>query len=130
MWFWHRKQVAKISAPVMGEPVNSSTSHRNQVLVTIHPTDLAVYAPVNGEIVKISHNQIQIQGLDHQTYLIKLNSILGRLDWQVRVGDSVSPLNLLGTISDEISVADTIICERLVESHVTSRPRALGIEYN
>ncbi|RRK11204.1 hypothetical protein D1831_03750 [Lactiplantibacillus garii] len=111
MWFWHRKQSKQLTAPVRGHHVPLS-SH-SSLLLAIHPTDLAVYAPLNGEVRALTSSSLRLVGLDGQTYRLALSTNTGYFNWQVRVGDSVSPLNLLGTLSQKLPTNAVVTCERL-----------------
>ncbi len=88
-------------------------SNDSALLLAIHPTDLAVYAPLNGEIVALSNNSARIIGLDGQSYRLALAAQAGNFEWQVRIGDSVSPISLLGTLSQNLSKTAVVTCEQI-----------------
>ena len=111
MWFWHRKKAFKLSVPVRGHHV--TLSNDSALLLAIHPTDLAVYAPLNGEIVALTSNSARIIGLDGQLYRLALTDPNGNFEWQVRIGDSVSPISLLGTLSQDLSKTAIVTCEQI-----------------
>lgn len=111
MWFWHRKKAFKLSVPVRGHHV--TLSNDSALLLAIHPTDLAVYAPLNGEIVALTSNSARIVGLAGQSYRLALATPTGNFEWQVRIGDSVSPISLLGTLSQDLSKTAIVTCEQI-----------------
>lgn len=127
MWFWHRKAVFKLSAPVRGHHV--TLSNDSALLLAIHPTDLAIYAPLNGEIVALTSNSARIIGLDGQLYRLALTDPNGNFEWQVRIGDSVSPISLLGTLSQNLSKAAVVTCEQLSNPDVTIKHPTYALNY-
>ena len=127
MWFWHRKKAFKLSVPVRGHHV--TLSNDSALLLAIHPTDLAVYAPLNGEIVALTSNSARIVGLAGQSYRLALATPTGNFEWQVRIGDSVSPISLLGTLSQNLSKAAVVTCEQLSNPDVTIEHPTYALNY-
>ena len=127
MWFWHRKTAFKLSAPVRGHHV--TLSNDSALLLAIDPTVLAVYAPLNGEIVALSNNSARIIGLDGQSYRLALAAQAGNFEWQVRIGDSVSPISLLGTLSQNLSKTAVVTCEQISVQEIKVDHQSYAFNY-
>ncbi|VDG24165.1 PTS glucose transporter subunit IIA [Lactiplantibacillus mudanjiangensis] len=103
MGLFRRHHQFKLKAPVMGMPVDlASVATNEQVRLAIKPTNAEVHSPIHGEVVALNTRAIKLQDLEGHTYWVRLTQALAHatttlFDWQVRVGDSVSPMTLLGT---------------------------------
>ncbi|MFC6181835.1 PTS glucose transporter subunit IIA [Lactiplantibacillus daowaiensis] len=109
MRLFRRHQQFKLKAPVTGthvdlKSIDHTTMDAAQVLLAIKPTTNELHSPVHGEVVAISQHAIKLEDLAGHDYWVHLNQAMDNLngqlfDWQVRVGDSVSPMTLLGTFN-------------------------------
>jgi len=109
MGLFRRYHQNNLKAPVTGTHVDiKSLDHASsalaQVKLAIAPTTNEIHSPVHGEVLAVSQHAIKLQDLDGQDYWVHLSQTLDYLkakifDWQVRVGDSVSPMTLLGTLN-------------------------------
>jgi len=118
MWFWHRHQTTKLIAPVAGNYINATDTIGNtsHIHFAIQPSDTIINAPVNGDVLALSLHSITLRSFNNQTYRLKLaDAGLGdHFDWQVRIGDTVSPLSILGTLTDKLAPTTMLICEQLI----------------
>lgn len=124
----------RLSLPVSGQSL-SLTNEPAKYRLAIKPANVAVYAPVNGEVREITATGLTLMSINDRQYWLGLtipdNQSVGHFDWQVRVGDSVSPLTLLGTLSSAAMMATVVVCDELITAPVTtvhsdhSRLRAL-----
>jgi len=122
MRFWHRHQTTKLNAPVAGNYVNFADTNNN-VQFAIRPSDTIINAPLNGDVIALSLHTITLRAFNGQTYRLELadtNSSYEYFDWQVRVGDTVSPLSILGMLSIDPEPTTLLICEQLVAKHQDS----------
>ncbi|ETY74022.1 hypothetical protein [Lactiplantibacillus fabifermentans] len=116
MRLFQQQKLTQVSAPVTGTPIDVQTlparAITGQALLAMQPTAAPVYAPVNGEVRAITVTSIRLRGLNEQDYWLQLTSESGQahFDWQVRVGDTVSPIAVLGTLSANAINASTVIC--------------------
>lgn len=133
MWLWHRHQTTKLSVPVEGHPVRlpEISQSDSEVVFATKPTNLAVNAPLNGEVLALSRHAIRLVALNGQTYWLRLTHRINQasqFDWQVRVGDTVSPLTILGTLNQAAIDSAVVVCERQLETNETTTPREfLGV---
>lgn len=107
MRLFRRYHQSNLKAPVTGTHVDLKSLASNsasQVMLAIKPTTNEVHSPIHGEVTAITQHAIKLQDLDGHDYWVHLNQVLNQVkttifDWQVRVGDSVSPMTLLGTLN-------------------------------
>mgnify|MGYP003365135856 FL=1 len=123
-----------LSLPVSGQSL-SLANEPAKCQLAIKPANMAVYAPVNGEVREITATGLTLMSINGRQYWLGLHiqddQSAGHFDWQVRVGDSVSPLTLLGTLSSAAMMATVVVYDELITAPVTtvhsdhSRLRAL-----
>ena len=119
--------INQLSAPVKGDSVNVETifdgmSIPGQLKFAIRPSNDAIFAPLNGEVTDLTSHHIAMTAISGDCYWLTLqrpaNETAGTFEWQVRIGDSISPLTLLGTLTATDSKS-LIICSRIGLSSTT-----------
>lgn len=111
--------INQLSAPVQGQSVNLETiadsmTIPGEIKFAVQPNNDAVYAPLNGEVTDMTSHHIAMTALSGDRYWLTLQptATTDSFDWQVRVGDSISPLTLLGTLN-AIGSSSLVICSQL-----------------
>lgn len=120
----------RLSLPVSGQSISLANAPE-KCRLAVKPENMAVYAPLNGEVREITATGMTLMSINGKQYWLGLtipdNQSAGHFDWQVRVGDSVSPLTLLGTLSSAAMMATVVVCDELITAPVTvvrnSHPR-------
>ena len=110
MWLLHRHTHQQVLPPVAGTYVTTPTidiSRQQTALVAIRPTDNIINAPLDGDIVRLSPTEATILAINGHTYMLHVEPAKHPVtcDWQVRVGDSVSPLTILGMLTGPFTKA-------------------------
>ncbi|MFB9769467.1 hypothetical protein ACFFLI_06155 [Lactiplantibacillus modestisalitolerans] len=82
------------------------------MLLKIQPSDYVLHAPLDGDVTATSSTSIELIGWDQQVYQLLLTSSAGHCDWQVRVGDHVTPVGILGTLSSDTAATAILTCSR------------------
>ncbi|BDZ31072.1 hypothetical protein RA086_07840 [Lactiplantibacillus sp. WILCCON 0030] len=120
MWLLHRSQTKEsLAIPVNGQSITQQNLPA-QTRLAIRPTTEAVHAPIDGEVRELTTQGMLLTSInDHQYWLgLRDNQTdrvsRGQFDWQVRVGDSVSPLTLLGTLDSAALAHSIVICDELI----------------
>ncbi|AVK60571.1 hypothetical protein C5Z25_01755 [Lactobacillus sp. CBA3605] len=121
MGFWRQQQLSKLSAPVQGRTVDLAAvpaMTAATAVLALQPSNDAVYSPVNGEVLALTSQRIKFQALDGRQYWLRLaagaTQLVGQFEWQVRVGDTVSPITLLGTLSIAAVDSAVVVCDELI----------------
>jgi len=134
--FNHFSTINHLSSPVQGQSVSLDTvgDARNipgQIRLAIQPNNVAIYAPLNGEVTAMTSHHIAMTAISGKHYWLTLQTanveIPSTFDWQIRVGDTISPLTLLGTLNS-LSQTSLVICSQLgvTTSESTSKRRRLS----
>ena len=134
--FNHFSAINRLSSPVQGQSVSLDTvgDARNipgQIRLAIQPNNVAIYAPLNGEVTAMTNHHIVMTAISGKRYWLTLQTATaempGTFDWQIRVGDTISPLTLLGTLNS-LSQTSLVICSQLgvTTSESTSKRRRLS----
>ncbi|MBT1138211.1 hypothetical protein [Lactiplantibacillus argentoratensis] len=112
MWFSRRQQRNSLQAPVAGThtAMPAATSPQQVGVLAVQPTSQVINAPLDGDIISLSPSSLVINSLSGHYIELRIDTpyFQNTCDWQVRVGDSVSPLTILGTLSgalDGVTIA-------------------------
>lgn len=102
MWFSHHQKRNSLQAPVAGTytVIPTATSPQQIGLLAIQPTSPVINAPIDGDIISLSPSRLVINSLSNQHIELRIDrpNSHNKCTWQVRVGDSVSPLTIVGTL--------------------------------
>lgn len=134
--FNHFSAINRLSSPVQGQSVSldmvgGTTNIPGQIRLAIQPNNVAIYAPLNGEVTAITNHHIAMTAISGDHYWLTLQAttaeMSGTFDWQIRVGDTISPLTLLGTLNS-LNQTSLVICSQLgvTASESTSKRRRLS----
>ncbi|MDV0430095.1 hypothetical protein RXV91_04245 [Lactiplantibacillus sp. DA1] len=123
MWFLRHHDQTKLQAPVAGIYQDlPAAAHPQQIgLLTMQPTDTVINAPLDGDVISLSSSSIFLRALNGQRFELRIDTLDYQIscDWQVRIGDSVSPLTILGTLNGNLA-SITITIYRIDSIHAAN----------
>ncbi|CAM3049930.1 hypothetical protein [Lactiplantibacillus plajomi] len=119
MWGFRRSVKPVFRTPVGGD---LQLKHSQRTLVVRHLNNNQIFAPTDGEVRWLSSTAMLLRCINGETYLLKLMAASGQFNWLVRVGDSVSPLTLIATLSADCHSNVQISCQPISTGAVQSQP--------
>lgn len=117
MGLFRRQYQIRLHQPITGSAstIQSLPPVAHQTpLMRIQPNDRIISAPLDGEIVTLSPRHLTITALNGEQFRLEIETTdyHAMADWQVRVGDSVSPLTILGLLEGSL-VATSLVVSRV-----------------
>ncbi|ALO04475.1 hypothetical protein N7X57_08650 [Lactiplantibacillus paraplantarum] len=107
MWFLRHHDQTRVQAPVAGiyQAIPTVANPQQMGLLAMQPTDAVINAPLDGDIISLSSSRVSFKALNGQRFELRIDTpdYQNSCDWQVRIGDSVSPLTILGTLNGNLA---------------------------
>ncbi|WEE34770.1 hypothetical protein [Lactiplantibacillus paraplantarum] len=107
MWFLRHHDQTSVQAPVAGiyQAIPTVANPQRMGLLAMQPTDAVINAPLDGDIISLSSSRVSFKALNGQRFELRIDTpdYQNSCDWQVRIGDSVSPLTILGTLNGNLA---------------------------
>lgn len=124
MGLFRRQYQIRLHQPITGSAstIQSLPSVAHQTpLMRIQPNDRIISAPLDGEIVALSPRHLTITALNGQQFDLQIETTdyHAMVDWQVRIGDSVSPLTILGLLEGSLTATSLVVSRLHAVSQLT-----------